>query len=92
MGLLLGILILLLIVPVYFIPTMIANARGHHNVSGIGMLNLIAGWTFIGWLVALVMACGTVNAPAPIYRCPDCNARLGDEDRYCPRCGASLFE
>jgi hypothetical protein len=38
---------------------MIANSRGHHNQGGIFILNFLLGWTAIGWIIALVMACGS---------------------------------
>ena len=43
----------------YFLPWAIAASRGKSNSGVIGLLNLLLGWTFIGWVVALVMACGT---------------------------------
>lgn len=45
-----------LVLFIYFIPTTIAAARKHHQVIAIGALNLFLGWTFIGWLGALVWA------------------------------------
>ena len=41
----------------YFIPTIIAVARGHRQILAIGMLNTLVGWTFVGWVIALVWAC-----------------------------------
>lgn len=41
---------------VYFIPTIAAERRRHRNRKAILMLNLLAGWTAIGWLVAIVWA------------------------------------
>jgi hypothetical protein len=40
----------------YFIPAMVAARRGHPNRTAIRVLNLLAGWTFLGWVVALVWA------------------------------------
>jgi hypothetical protein len=40
----------------YFLPAVIARQRRHHNVSAIFLLTLLLGWTFIGWVVALVWA------------------------------------
>ena len=42
----------------YMLPWAIAATRGKANAGAIGWLNLLLGWTFIGWIVALVMACG----------------------------------
>lgn len=41
----------------YMLPWAIAATRGKSNQAAIGILNFLLGWTFIGWLVALVMAC-----------------------------------
>jgi hypothetical protein len=38
----------------YFLPTIIAVCRGHGYKGVIFAINLAAGWTAIGWLVALV--------------------------------------
>jgi hypothetical protein len=53
----LGALIFLLIVAcAYFAPTIVASARHHHNLGSIIVINLLLGWTFIGWVVALAMS------------------------------------
>ncbi len=46
----------------YFLPTLIACLRHLHGRVGIMMLNLFLGWTFIGWIAALIWA---IAAPAP---------------------------
>lgn len=42
---------------IYFLPTWIAWGRNHFNVLPIFVLNLLLGWTFVGWVLALVWAC-----------------------------------
>ncbi|MBQ2175405.1 MAG: superinfection immunity protein [Alphaproteobacteria bacterium] len=42
---------------VYFIPFNVANGKDHPQKVAIFVLNFFGGWTFIGWLVALVWAC-----------------------------------
>jgi hypothetical protein len=60
-----GLIVLLFIIGVaaffYFLPWLVATSRHHHNQGGILILNALLGWTFIGWIAALVMACGTVH-------------------------------
>jgi hypothetical protein len=46
--------LLALLVGIYFTPTFVAGGRGHPNTSAIVLLNLFLGWTFVGWVVALV--------------------------------------
>src|SRR3954469_15869073 len=41
----------------YFLPWAVAATRGKSNSLAIGLLNFLAGWTVIGWIIALVMAC-----------------------------------
>ena len=38
----------------YFVPTIVAFYRSHHNKVPIFLLNFFAGWTFIGWVASLV--------------------------------------
>lgn len=38
----------------YLTPTVIAFYRQHHNLAPIVVVNLLTGWTVIGWVVALV--------------------------------------
>jgi len=40
----------------YFLPTIIAAARSKHDVAAIFVLNFFLGWTFVGWIIALVWA------------------------------------
>lgn len=41
---------------VYFIPTIIAFARHRINKGAIFCMNLFLGWCLIGWVIALVWA------------------------------------
>ena len=43
-------------VVVYLLPTIVAAVRQHDAMNAIFVLNLALGWTFIGWVVALVWA------------------------------------
>lgn len=42
---------------IYFLPTVIALARGHLSTLAIFLLNLFLGWTLLGWLIALIWSC-----------------------------------
>jgi len=39
---------------VFFIPSLIALVRSHHNTFSIFLTNLLLGWTVIGWVIALI--------------------------------------
>jgi DNA-directed RNA polymerase subunit RPC12/RpoP len=41
---------------IYFLPTYIAVKRHHKNALAILALNLLLGWTFLGWVISLVWA------------------------------------
>jgi Superinfection immunity protein/Protein of unknown function (DUF2510) len=41
----------------YMLPWAIAATRGKSNSGAVGLVNFLLGWTFIGWVAALVMAC-----------------------------------
>jgi hypothetical protein len=43
----------------YFLPAIVG--RHKRNARAILVLNLLAGWTFVGWVIAMVWAC-TVDA------------------------------
>jgi hypothetical protein len=45
------------LIMLYFLPGYIATHFKHRNAGAIWALNVVAGWTFLGWLVALVWAC-----------------------------------
>ncbi|MFJ4854791.1 MULTISPECIES: superinfection immunity protein [unclassified Streptomyces] len=49
-------LLIVLIVVAYFVPTVVAFARGVSNSGSVFVLNLFLGWTVVGWVVALAMA------------------------------------
>lgn len=46
---------------IYFLPTLVAYNRKPSNWLGIFALNVFLGWSFIGWVVALVWACAGEN-------------------------------
>ena len=47
-------LLVVLIFAIYFLPTLIAFLRQHKNSLAIFLLNLLLGWTVLGWVVSLV--------------------------------------
>jgi RsiW-degrading membrane proteinase PrsW (M82 family) len=53
--LLLGIILASL--TVYFLPSIIADVRHHSQSLAIFVLNILLGWTLLGWIAALFWAC-----------------------------------
>lgn len=46
---------------IYFFPTWLAGHRQHHNTGAIFALDLLLGWTVMGWIASLVWACTAVK-------------------------------
>jgi Superinfection immunity protein len=56
---------LLLALAIYFAPSAIAFHRQHHNLVAIVTTNLVLGWTFFGWLLALAWSFSPARRPSP---------------------------
>lgn len=61
MDVLVGFSLLLLLIGVYFIPTLVALDRKVVNKWSVAVINAFLGWTLIGWVVALAMALRTAT-------------------------------
>lgn len=86
----------------YFLPSYLA--RNNPNFTAILILNILAGWTFIGWIIALVWALspgsqrqaaapGQSSAPlqptaAGTFFCSACGKPCSAGARFCSSCGA----
>jgi hypothetical protein len=42
---------------IYLLPTIVVIARRKKNVIGPILVNVLLGWTGVGWIVALLWAC-----------------------------------
>lgn len=81
----------------YFIPSLIAYMRKHQSDMAIFALNLLLGWTALGWIVALVWSLtGTTTStePTPLQsaaKVPAGPARTFIEDaKKCPYCAEDI--
>lgn len=52
---------------VYFAPTLLALVRRTGHLPSIIGMNLLAGWTGVGWWVALAMSMSAAHARAHSY-------------------------
>lgn len=50
-----GLAVLVFLVSGYFVPTILASAHGRRTFN-VFLVNLVFGWTFVGWLAALYFA------------------------------------
>jgi hypothetical protein len=93
-----GLILLILVAIPYFIPSIVAISRGMHNKGSIIVVNVFLGWTLIGWVVALAMACGgkkSVDAGTLTYTPPPSNLpppNSGFDLHYCVICGMELVQ
>ncbi len=55
------IIIIPLLISVYAVPSIVGGVRHHPSIGGIIVLNLLLGWTIIGWIGALVWAASRVD-------------------------------
>jgi len=51
-----SIITLLLVITVYLAPTFLANKHKHKKTASIFVINLLLGWTVIGWIICLAWA------------------------------------
>jgi len=51
-----GMVVSILVLAIYFLPSIIAYENKKKNEKAIFLLNLFLGWRFVGWVVALVWA------------------------------------
>jgi cytochrome c biogenesis protein CcdA len=51
-----ALLILGLVITLYFLPSIVAYNKKKKNREAIGILNLLLGWTIVGWIASLVWA------------------------------------
>jgi hypothetical protein len=98
LGGLFGLLVLGAAVGFYFLPAIVG--RDKSNAGAIFALNLLLGWTLVGWVVALVWAM-TVDQAAvravntaptlpPGSFCSLCGHRCQYGARFCDSCGRPM--
>ena len=58
-----GLFFLLFLTFMYFVPSVVAAARKHTQTLAIFFLNLLLGWSVIGWIGALIWALTTPQPP-----------------------------
>jgi hypothetical protein len=55
----------------YLLPTIVAANRRHPSTGPIATINILTGWTFLGWVIALIWSLAdtsdvqTAPSPAP---------------------------
>ncbi len=49
-------LLLLILISMYFLPTIVAFIKKRRNAAAIAVTNVLLGWTGVGWCVAMIWA------------------------------------
>jgi len=49
-------MVAIVVMLVYFAPSIVADRRGRRNVLLLALMNALLGWTIVGWLVTLYWA------------------------------------
>ncbi|HEX5508883.1 MAG TPA: superinfection immunity protein [Pseudolabrys sp.] len=84
------IVILAIVITIYFTPAIVAYRRKHAQFTAILWLDILTGWTFLGWVAALIWA---LSNPQVVSTKP-----VGDSTRYtkaeyektCPECAETV--
>ncbi len=74
-------LFLLFVGLMYFLPTIIGREKS--DAGFIFLVNLLLGWTVVGWIVAFIWACAADTRPVPVRFVP-----VASSGRFCSQCGS----
>lgn len=89
------ILLFCLVAGVYLIPSILAS--GKKGSSGIIALNVLLGWTFIGWVAAFIWAVTANNRPMKAFKpldvtmCPYCEVNTRTHNSTIPLTGRKVL-
>lgn len=95
----LGLLMFVFLLAMYFLPALIASKKEHTNLTSIALVNFFLGWTLLGWVFCLAWAfkkSETVTvisptAPAPIAAASAAPpAAPAADTRLCPFCAEEV--
>lgn len=81
---------------IYLLPAINAYSKKHRSRALILALDVLLGWTLIGWIWALAWSCGNAKddpagpSPATHVRCPDCAEFVLKDAKVCKHCRCQL--
>lgn len=89
-----GLIVLILLAIFYFAPAIAAGRRNHPAQWGIFIVNLLFGWTVIGYIVALVWTFSQPRRESPssaaVRPCPFCAEDIMAAAVKCKHCGSAV--
>ena len=90
----LGLCLVLAAICLYFWPAAVAAGRRHRHAGAVFALNLLLGWTFLGWVLSMVWAMMTPKPTASdaslVKACPFCAESINVAAIRCKHCGSDL--
>lgn len=85
---------------IYLLPAINGYSKKHSSRAMILVVNVLLGWTLIGWVIALAWSAGgekdapaaALDGPSPLthVKCPDCAELVRREARVCKHCKCKL--
>lgn len=67
----------------YMLPSIVAHKKD--NIKLVLCINIVAGWTVIGWAVAMILALSGNNLE-DFKKCPACSELIKSEAKKCKFC------
>src|SRR5438874_6503805 len=89
-----GLIFFCILIPLYFLPSLLARKK--RQWTAIFVLNLLLGWTLLGWVGALVWALtaeasqGQPTAQPVSVLCSACGKYTHAGAQFCSNCGHAL--
>jgi hypothetical protein len=54
----------------YLLPVLVAWGRRVPDIGSVAVINILLGWTLVGWVAALALALRSVNTDGPAIQSP----------------------
>jgi hypothetical protein len=54
-----GLLFIVIVIAMYVLPTVVAMLRKHRQLPAIALVNILFGWSVIGWVAAMIWSLTT---------------------------------
>ena len=85
-GKFMGLLFFIVVPVLYLLPIYEATNNDHPSTTSIALVNILLGWTLLGWVTALIWA---VNKPQA--QVAQASSALQQETKACPMCAESVL-